>query len=197
MTTPVLQYFTAVQTFESVDTNPTVSGGNLPQIQLISGTVTFTPNHDEIEAAPLDVTLMLDPVVGRMNVTANASVYHSIAGDTFVTIAAKAGGVGRTPAAIAAANPGVTEPITAGTTINIPSGQDGVLRSLNGSLGVALVDNVNLGLSEDALTYRVDYSNLVWDTSVVQIFKHIKPFRFAAPGDGSTVDLTTVARLPL
>jgi hypothetical protein len=197
MTTPTLQYFTAVQAFESVDTNPLTTGGNLPQIQLLSGTVTFTPNIGEIQAAPLDVTLMLDPVVGRMNVTANSSTYTSIAGDTFVTIAAKVGGVGRTPAAIAAANPGVTEPITAGTEINIPSADDGVLRSLNGTLGVALVDNVNLGLDADALTYRVDYSNLVWDSSVVQISKHIKPFRFAAPGDGGTVDLTTVARLPL
>lgn len=197
MTTPALAYLTAVQNFESLDTNPLATGGNLPQVQLLSGTLTFTPNYSEIEAAPLDMTIMLDPIIGRMNVTANSSTYTTVAGDTWVTIAAKVGGVSRTPAALAAANPSVTTPIATGTVVNIPSGLDGVLRSLNGAFGVALVDNVNLGLAADALTYRVDYSNLVWDTEIVQFSKHIKSFRFAAPGDGSTVDLTTVARLPI
>lgn len=197
MTTPALAYFTVVQAFESVTTNPNATGGNLPNVQPISGTVVFTPSLGEIEAAPLDMTLELDPIIGRMNASANSSTYTSIAGDTWTTIAAKVGGVSRTAAAIQAANPTVTTPIPAGTVINIPSGLDGVLRSLDGALGVALVDNVNLGLSQDELTYRVDYSNLVWDTDIVDVSKQIKPFRFAAPGDGSTIDLTTVARLAL
>lgn len=197
MTTPALQYMTAVQSFESVVTNPNSTGGNLPIVELVSGTVTFTPSYSEIESAPLDETVLLDPVIGRMNATQNAQVYTSIAGDTWTTIAAKTGGISRTAAAIQAANPSVTGTISAGTLINIPSGDDGALRSLDGSLGVALVDNVNLGLAEDALTYRVDYSNLVWDTSIVSFNRTIKSFRFAAPGDGSTVDLTTVARLPV
>jgi hypothetical protein len=197
MTSPTIAEFTAVQSFESVVTNPESYGGNTPLVQPLSGTVIFTPNYSEIESAPLDMTIMLDPIVGRMNATANSSVYTSIAGDTFVTIAAKVGGVSRTPAALAAANPTVTEPIAPGTPITIPSGDDGVLRSLDGALGVALVDNVNLGLDADVLTYRVDYSNLVWDTSIVVFNKEIASFRIAAPGDGSTVDLTTCARLPV
>jgi hypothetical protein len=132
-----------------------------------------------------------------MNATANSSVYTSIAGDTFAIIAAKVGGISRTPAATQSANPTVTEPISPGTPITIPSGDDGVLRSLDGALGVALVDNVNLGLMQDSLTYRVDYSNLVWDSNIEDFAKHISSFRFAAPGDGSTIDLTTVTRLPV
>lgn len=75
---------------------------------------------------------------------------------------------------------------------------DGKLRTLNGSEGVQLVDNQHLGLpatgSKGALTYRVDYSNVVFDGASN---RRLAPFRFAAPGDGTQVNLNTVARLPL
>jgi hypothetical protein len=69
-----------------------------------------------------------------------------------------------------------------------------LLKSLDGATGVSLVDNQDLGLQNGQLTYRVDYSNLVWDQ---QSDQHLNSFRIAAPGDGSAVDLSTVTSLPL
>jgi len=69
---------------------------------------------------------------------------------------------------------------------------DGVLRSINGTAGVELVDNQNLGLT--ALYYWVQYSNVVFDGIGERL---IKSFYFAAPGNGSTVDLNTVTQLAL
>jgi hypothetical protein len=69
---------------------------------------------------------------------------------------------------------------------------DGVLRSLNGTAGVELVDNVNLGLT--ALYYFVQYSNVVFDGIGNRL---IQSFYFAAPGNGAQIDLNTVAQLAL
>lgn len=69
---------------------------------------------------------------------------------------------------------------------------DGVLRSLNGTAGVELVDNQFLGLT--ALYYYAQYSNVVFDGLCERL---IAPFYFAAPGNGATIDLNTVAQLAL
>lgn len=138
--TAQLTEFTVVQLSEDVETNQSTTGGNLPTIVRFSGTLTFTPSHPEIESAPLDTTVIINPIVGRWD------------------------------------------------------GSDGVLKSINGTPGVGLIDNQYLGLAPGELTYRVDYSNLVWDD---ESGRAMRSFRFAAPGDGSTVDLTTVTRLPL
>lgn len=75
---------------------------------------------------------------------------------------------------------------------------DGMLRTLNGSEGVQLVDNQHLGLpvlgEKGALTYRVDYSNVVFDGAPD---RKLTSFRFAAPGNGTQVNLNSVVRLPL
>lgn len=85
------------------------------------------------------------------------------------------------------------DPIIGRFNVDYTSGApDGALRTLNGTYGVELVDNVNLGLAEGGLTYRVDYSNVVFD-SIGQ--RHINSLRFAAPGNGAQVDLNTVQRL--
>jgi hypothetical protein len=69
---------------------------------------------------------------------------------------------------------------------------DGVLRSLNGTAGVELVDNQFLGLT--ALYYWVQYSNVVFDNIGERL---IQAFYFAAPGNGATIDLNTVTQLAL
>lgn len=74
------------------------------------------------------------------------------------------------------------------------SSDDGVLRSLNGTTGVGLVDNVGLGLAEGQLSYVVTYTNVNFDGLDE---RQIASFRFAAPGNGDAVDLNTVARLPV
>jgi hypothetical protein len=85
------------------------------------------------------------------------------------------------------------DPIQGRFSVDYTSGApDGALRTLNGSYGVQLVDNVNLGLVDGGLTYRVDYTNVVFDGIGN---RHINSFRFFAPGNGATVDLNTVQRL--
>jgi hypothetical protein len=69
---------------------------------------------------------------------------------------------------------------------------DGVLRALNGTAGVDLVDNQYLGLT--ALYYQVSYSNVVFDGIGERL---IKSFYFAAPGNGDSIDLNTVEQLAL
>ena len=187
-----LQYFLVVDNLlEVVETSQSTSTGAYPQVIPISGTVTFTPDHSEIDSATLDATVMLDPVIGRFNVTMNAGTYVWKSGDTWASAATNIGGLCVTAASLQAANSGVATPVT-GQVINTPSGKDGALRSINGARGVELVDNVNLGISQ--LIYRVDFTNVVFDD---QSNRPMSAFRFAAPSDGSTIDLNTVQRLPL
>jgi hypothetical protein len=85
------------------------------------------------------------------------------------------------------------DPIQGRFNVDYTSGApDGALRTLNGSYGVSLIDNVNLGLDPGGLTYRVDYSNVVFDGMGN---RHINSLRFTAPGNGATIDLNTVQRL--
>ena len=140
MSSPVLTYFQVTQVFTTIQTNQTPGTLTTPVVEPSSGTAIFTCSHPEIESAPLDRTVSIDPIMGRW------------------------------------------------------SSVDGVLSELDGVPGVGLTDNQFLGLDPGVLTYRVDYSNLVWDNNSDQ---NLDSFRFAAPGDGSTVDLTTVTRLPL
>jgi len=180
--------------YEVVETNTTDVGNNLPTVVPISGTVTFTPSINEVDGGPLDSTIMLDPIQGRFSADINATTYTTLSGDTWATVVAQSGALGITQAVLETANPTLTSPFTAGLTVVIPAAIDGALRSLNGSLGVGLVDNVDLGLPEGALTYRVDYSNVNFDGVGERI---IASLRFAAPGNGAAVDLNTVTRLPL
>ena len=60
-----LTYFTVVQPLvEDVETND--SGGNTPEVHLISALVTFTPSVAEIQSSSLDATILLRPIVGRI-----------------------------------------------------------------------------------------------------------------------------------
>ena len=189
-----LGYFLVIDNLlEVVETSQSTSTGAYPQVIPISGTVTFTSNYSEIDSAALDATVMLDPVIGRFSVTMNSGTYTWQAGDTWASAATNIGGQCVTAATLQAANPGVTTPVT-NQKINTPSGNDGALRSINGARGVELVDNVNLGLSQGKLVYRVDFSNVVFDDLSN---RPMAAFKFAAPGDGSTIDLNTVDRLPL
>jgi hypothetical protein len=65
----------------------------------------------------------------------------------------------------------------------------GVLCASDGIADVELVDNVNLNLGDTRLLYLVEYSGI---SDALQL----NSFWFAAPGDGSTVDLNTAQRLP-
>lgn len=60
-----LTYFTVVQpNVQDVETNDT--GGNAPEVHLISALVTFTPSVSEIQSSALDATILLRPIVGRI-----------------------------------------------------------------------------------------------------------------------------------
>lgn len=70
----------------------------------------------------------------------------------------------------------------------------GKLESIDGTEGVKLVANTAvLGVLPDPLTYRVDYSKVVFDGSE----RSMRPFLFTAPSTAITIDLNTVTRLPL
>jgi hypothetical protein len=71
---------------------------------------------------------------------------------------------------------------------------DGVLCSLDDTPGIELVAyTAALGTLPDPLTYRVDYSKVRFDKGD----RALRSFRFAALTGPGTVDLNTVARLPL
>jgi LysM repeat protein len=186
-----LSYFTVVQSMRDVETSTTPHVD--PFINFVSCSTTFTPNHSEIYSLALDETVLLDPITGRVNTSMNSGTYVVVSGDTWASIAAKIGGAGITVATLQAANPTVST-LTPGITINTPSGADGVLRDLDGTLGVQLVDNANLGLASGVLTYQVDYSNAVWDSLSD---RHISSKLITAPGDGSTIDLNNPADFTL
>ena len=70
--------------------------------------------------------------------------------------------------------------------------EDGVLVAIDSTVGIQLVDDTSaLGTLASPLTYRVDYSLVVFDKAE----RSMKSFRFAAPGDQSGINLNTVARL--
>lgn len=189
-----MQCFQVVQPlYADIRTN---KSGDDPTFTPIEGAVIFTPNFSEIDSAPLDQMLLLEPITATFSVNMPAKQYTTVTDDTWASIVAAFGGYSLTVASLQAANPGVStsNPITAGTVLTIPGGLDGALRSLNGAYGVELVDNQDLGLSGGMLTYRVDYLNVEYDGIDD---RHINSLRFAAPGDGSAVDLNTVSRLPL
>ena len=69
---------------------------------------------------------------------------------------------------------------------------NGVLCSIDGTVGIELVANtVALGILPEPLTYRVDYSKVVFDGGE----RSMRSFRFEAPEAAGTVDLNTVTRL--
>lgn len=188
----VPSYFPVYGTYELVTTG---TSGNLPSVTTFSGTVTFTACNaigtpiPEIDSSVLDATVMFNSVQGVFNATVGARAYTVVGGDTWSSIVASQGGQSLTVASLQAANPTVST-LTAGIALVIPAGNDGVLRSSSGVLGVQLIDNVNLGLPPGGLTYLVSYA-VVGGT----VSQSMKSFRFVAPGNGSTVDVNTVTRL--
>lgn len=60
---------------------------------------------------------------------------------------------------------------------------------------VELVDNAGLGLQPGELTYLVTFEDVVVP-SAKGASVALQQFRFAAPGDGSEVDLGSVVRIP-
>jgi len=132
-----LTNFTVTGTFKAIITDGSDEGAD-PDIQLISGTATFTPSIRE--AATPDALYRLQPITGRMN-------------------------------------------------------EDGILKTLNDDVGVKLTcgDDTE-GEPLFGLTYRVDFTNVVYDK---QSNQRIEPFRFTAPTTDTTVDIATVPRIPL
>ena len=132
-----LSYFLVTQPLVH-DVETSDETGNLPEIHPISALVTFTPNVSEVQSAELDATVLLRPIVGRI--------------------------------------------------------EEGVLVSIDSTVGIQLVDETSaLGTLAKPLTYACAYSKVVFDKAE----RSVKSFRFAAPGDGSGVNLNTVARLPI
>jgi len=70
---------------------------------------------------------------------------------------------------------------------------NGELKAIDGTPGIELLANTTeLGI-DGPLTYRVDYSRVVFDGGN----RAISSFRFQAPTEATTIDLNTVARLEL
>lgn len=72
--------------------------------------------------------------------------------------------------------------------------EDGILRTINGDPSVGLTCGGSEGQPLHGLTYRVDYSNVVYDKQRQQ---RIEPFRFLAPTTAVSIDIATVPRIPL
>jgi hypothetical protein len=70
--------------------------------------------------------------------------------------------------------------------------ETGELHSLDRSPGVSLVANAGIGLQPGQLTYRVEFSRVVYDGGD----RTLEPFRFVAPATSTTINLATVERLP-
>ena len=71
---------------------------------------------------------------------------------------------------------------------------NGVLCAIDGTPGIELVANTAaLGILPEPLTYRVDYSKVVFDGGE----RSMRSFRFEALEAAGTVDLNTVTRLPV
>lgn len=132
-----LDTFTVTGLFKAIVSDGNDPGGD-PDIQLISGTATFTPS---IREATTDGALhRLQPIIGRMN-------------------------------------------------------DDGVLRTIHDDEGVNLVcGDAAEGAPLHGLSYRVDFSNVVYDK---QRNQRIESFRFLAPTETTTIDIATVERIPL
>jgi len=107
--------------------------GNQPEIHAVSALVTFTPSITEVQSASIDATILMRPIVGRL--------------------------------------------------------EDGILKAIDGTVGIQLVAGTG---DFEGLTYRVDYSKVVFDKAE----RSMRSLRFAAPASG-TVNLNTVARLQL
>lgn len=70
---------------------------------------------------------------------------------------------------------------------------NGELCAIDGTPGIQLVANTNvLGTLADPLTYRVDYSKVIFDEAE----RSMRSFRITAPTSATTVNLNTVTRLP-
>lgn len=72
--------------------------------------------------------------------------------------------------------------------------EDGVLKTIDSTVGVGLVANTAALGPLEALTYKVEFSHVVYDKGKERL---IEPFRFAAPTTATTIDLATVSRLPV
>ncbi len=72
--------------------------------------------------------------------------------------------------------------------------EDGVLKTIDSTVGVGLVANTAALGPLEALTYKVEFSHVVFDKGKD---RRIEPFRFAAPTTATTIDLATVARTPV
>lgn len=72
--------------------------------------------------------------------------------------------------------------------------EDGVLKTIDGNTGVKLVANTAALGPLAELSYLVEFTNVVYDKLKDQ---RIEPFRFMAPTSSTTIDLATVARIPV
>ena len=70
---------------------------------------------------------------------------------------------------------------------------NGELESIDGTPGIELLANTSELALAEPLTYRVDYSRVVFDEGN----RSMKSFRFDAPTSATTVNLNTVERLEL
>ena len=127
-----ITYFTVTQPLVH-DVETSDEEGNQPEIHAVSALVTFTPSITEVQSASIDATILMRPIVGRL--------------------------------------------------------EDGILKAIDGTVGIQLVAGTG---DFEGLTYRVDYSKVVFDKAE----RSMRSLRFAAPASG-TVNLNICARLQL
>lgn len=182
MTTPIaLPQFTVTQYIEEAESPDVTVSGAAINVQPLPIVLTFTPNENVAQVGTsIPFTVRLDPVQGRIDTDGwlkgmNDQPVYYLNGSTVVPVPANA-----TPVYTNSKIPDHWLAADGITSIPNPPGVP--------QWGVRLVCGATEFNFPVPLTYRVDYTQ----GRVI-----LPSFRFAAPAVDSTLDLSTVARLPL
>jgi hypothetical protein len=177
---PDFVFFTVTGFFRVLQTDMTDAGGE-PDFGTVTGLVTFTPTYSVVESPTLSplTTVLLQPIQGRieedgkLKTLDSAPLYYQD-GETRNLCPD-----GLTPVMVNG-NPaywvdsqGAQTPNPAGTPV----------------YGVRLVANSEAMGPLDALSYRVDFSKVVYDKST----RVIPSFTFTAPSTDVEVDIVNLA----
>jgi len=119
-----------------------------------------------------------------------STIHKARSGDTFSLIAAQTMGSDTYAAEIARANPGIREPITAGTTIRIPSNRQNKKGFLSSGLDIHVSGNRLVTVPSFSIAMRVDAIrkctfSLPNEISTRAILKPLDPLDCAVGYDGS------------
>ena len=183
---PDFTFFTVTGRYESVVTDD-VDIGTDPDVGLVTGIVTFTPNVTTIAATNLtqSAVALLRPIVGRIepqSISGTADTYSELPDDLDES---DAGNV------YLVTDQGLLYEWTGTAFPDNGKGRYryGVLSSVDGTPGVRLLANTAaIGPIVPDLTYTASYSRLRFDRGNRQL----NPVTFIAPSSDITVDMADV-----